>query len=189
MTGGPRQQAILRARQYLERKPVYLDTETTGMDPRDAIVEVAVVDHEGAMLLEQLVRPHIPIPTGATRIHHITDEMVGAAPTWGDVWPQLAMLLRERQTGIYNEEFDLRMLQQSHRYARLEWQPTALSSFCIMKLYADFRNEPGPYGTPRWHRLEDAARQCRVALTGAHRALSDARLARAVLMAIAGARP
>jgi DNA polymerase-3 subunit epsilon len=182
-----RHNAILAARSHVERLPVYLDTETTGTDYNDGIVEIAIADHDGIALLETLVRPHRRIPAAATAIHGITDEMVREALGWPDVWPRVQALLRGRHVGIYNADFDLKMLQQSHRHARMQWQPIGATQFCIMKLYADFRNEPGPYGTPRWHKLEDAARQCRIALPTAHRALADALLARAVLLYVAQA--
>jgi DNA polymerase III subunit epsilon len=182
-----RRNAILTAKRHLERLPVYLDTETTGTDYIDGIVEIAVVDHDGSVLLETLVRPHRPIPADATAIHGITNAMVREASTCPDVWPKVQDILRGRHVGIYNAEFDIKMLQQSHRHARMQWQRIGATQFCIMKLYADFCAEPGAYGTPRWHKLEEARRQCGIALPNAHRALADALLARAVLLHMAQA--
>ncbi len=183
----PRQQAIQTARRHVERLPIYLDTETTGTDYIDGIVELAVIDHDGRVLLQILVRPHRPIPAAATAIHGITNAMVREAPAWPDVWPQVHDILKGRHVGTYHAEFDIKMLQQSHRHARMQWQQIGATKFCIMKLYADFRNEPGEYGAPRWHKLEEAGRQCGIALPNAHRALADALLARAVLLYMAQA--
>jgi len=37
------------------------------------------------------------------------------------------------------------------------------------------------YGSYRWQKLEEAARQCKIAVKGAHRAYADALMARGVL--------
>lgn len=53
---------------------VILDTETTGLDEHDEIVEVAVIDMSGKVLLNTLVNPIQPIPYEATQIHGITND-------------------------------------------------------------------------------------------------------------------
>jgi len=103
-----------RARQLLADQPIFLDTETTGLDPRAEIVEIALIDYDGAVLLDSLVKPTRRIPWDATRVHNISNEMVADAPTWAELWPHAQALLAGRRVGIYNAEFDLRMIQQSH---------------------------------------------------------------------------
>ncbi|HID85120.1 MAG TPA: 3'-5' exonuclease, partial [Anaerolineales bacterium] len=39
--------AIRTAKAWLKRRPVYLDTETTGLDEGAEIIEIAVVDTNG----------------------------------------------------------------------------------------------------------------------------------------------
>ncbi|MEZ4638489.1 MAG: 3'-5' exonuclease [Caldilineaceae bacterium] len=180
-----RQSAVEEAQRLLTQKPIYLDTETTGLDDRAEIIEIAILDHDGAPLFESLVKPRYPIPADAARIHGISNATVTDAPAWPDLWPQIEMILRERTVGIYNADFDLRMLAQSHRFARLDWRHDALTAFCIMQIYARFYGERG-YGGFRWQSLEKAGRQCRLDLPNSHRAADDARLARAVLLHVAG---
>ncbi|MDG1417064.1 MAG: DUF3820 family protein [Maricaulis sp.] len=60
-----------------------IDTETTGVEDDDQLVEIASVDwNEGVLENPQqsFVRPSIPIPPEVSAIHHITDEMVRDAP-------------------------------------------------------------------------------------------------------------
>jgi DNA polymerase III subunit epsilon len=180
-----RQQAILSAQQHIEQLPVYLDTETTGVSTNDEIVEICILDHDGSVLLSTLVKPQNHIPADVTRLHGITDEMVRDAPTWPDVWLLVLAALHSRSVGIYNAEFDLRLMQQSHKRARLRWQPLETDPFCIMRLYASFRGELRRDGLPRWYSLEEAGRQCHIPLPNAHRARADALLAREVLHCIA----
>lgn len=68
-----RQRAIEVARQVCAAKPVYLDTETTGLGSTDEIIEISIIDDDGSTLLETLVKPSQPIPADSTRVHGITD--------------------------------------------------------------------------------------------------------------------
>lgn len=181
-----KRRAIERAQGLVAREPLFLDTETTGLHKTAEIIEVGVVDNAGRVVFASLVRPRRPIPADASAIHGITNEMVADAPTWQELWPELGALLQDRHVGIYNADYDLRLMRQSHRQWRLPWQPVDASAFCIMKLYAQFYGEPNRrYGGFRWQSLERAGLQCRLTLPNTHRAVDDARLARAVLHYIA----
>lgn len=171
----PRQRAIKTAQEYWLGQPLFIDTETTGLDRLAEIVEISVIDHFGDVVLDSLVRPMRRIPADVIRVHGITNEMVRDAPTWAEVWPQVEGVLKERFVGVYNAEFDLRMMRQSHRSNGMAWQFRDNRFFCIMKLYAQFR------GAYRWQKLEEAGRQCGISLPNTHRAKDDALLARAVL--------
>lgn len=180
-----RQQTIEEVRALLAQRPVYLDTETTGLERRAEIVEIAILDHDGTPLIDTLVKPRLPIPWEVVRIHGITDRHVQHAPTWAEVWPQVETILSTRTVGIYNAGFDLRMLEQSHKIARLPWHGDGLRTFCIMQIYARYYGERRN-NSFRWQSLAKAAVQCRLSLANSHRAADDARLARAVLHHIAG---
>lgn len=96
-------------------------------------------------------------------------------------------LLNGRRVGIYNAEYDLRLIQQSHVAHRIAEKAAGSNAFCIMKLYAEFFGQRGSYGGYRWQSLDKAARQCRIRLPNSHRAAADAQLARAVLLHMTGA--
>lgn len=182
-----RHQAIQIALQKLALDPLYLDTETTGTERNSEIVEISILDNQGMIVYQSLVRPTIRIPADATRIHGITNEQVASAPTWLHVWHQVQEHLSGRHVGIYNAEFDLRLIQQTHARVGLRWSTApGFSSFCIMKLYAQYVGEWNRQrGSYRWHSLDSAGRQCRIPLSNTHRASDDALLARAVLHFIA----
>ncbi len=179
--------AIRQAQAEIDRGPVYLDTETTGLRDSDQIVEIGIIDADGRVLFESLVRPIGRISIDAMRVHGITDAMVKNAPTWQDVWPQVDAALSGRRIGIYNADFDTRLMQQSHRAHHWPWQ-TVLNTFCIMKLYAPFRGDwNARYGNYRYYSLDEARAHCRLDLPNAHRATADALLARALLHYMAAA--
>jgi len=182
----PRQKSIELARQMVEAKPVYLDTETTGLNKTDEIVEIAVVDWDGSILFETLVRPSQPIPAEAMRVHGITDEMVKPARPWPIVWQQLRPLLLGRVVAIYNAEFDLRMMQQSMEQYRMPWREQ-FNALDVMRLYSDYRGEWDPMRRAnRRFRLAQAGEAFNIKLPNAHRGAADSLLTRALLHAMAG---
>jgi hypothetical protein len=160
-------------------RAVVLDTETTGL--YDAwIVEIAIVDVKGQVLLDTLVNPGMPIPGDATAIHGITDEMVSGAPVFADILPDLTRILRGRRCGIWNEAFDVGILRgELNRYYRgaepeaapEPWltHPAAtawldgLRTECAMTWYAQWYGDWSDYwGDYTWK-----------ALHGGHRARGD----------------
>jgi DNA polymerase-3 subunit epsilon len=171
--------AARQAWEYWQKKPIFLDTETTGLDFKAEIVEICLIDSDETVLFETLIKPSRRIPPDATRINGITNSMVQCAPTWREVWLEVEEILRGRLIGIYNEEFDVRMITQTNRIYAIPWHPFQCSTFCIMKLYARY------YGRDRWQSLQAAGRQCLIPLPNAHRARADTLLARRVLLHMA----
>ncbi len=181
-----RQRAIQTAQKILEARPIYLDTETTGLDNSDEIIEISIIDDEGQVLFESLVKPSRPIPASATMIHGISNDEVQNARNWPAIWPQVRSVLFGRLVVIYNEAFDLRMMQQSHARYRLPWKER-LTTVDLLKLYAEFRGEWDPNRRSyRYHSLAKAGQQCGISLPNAHRSTADTLLTRALLHHIAG---
>jgi DNA polymerase III epsilon subunit-like protein len=106
-----RQEQIARqAREFINRKPVYIDTETTGLGRTDEIIEISIVDHDGTELYSSLVKPSQAIPREATRIHGISNQMVEVAQAWPIQWPRIRPILFGRLIAAYNVEFDSRLM-------------------------------------------------------------------------------
>lgn len=177
-----RREAAHLARVRLQSHPLYLDTETTGLGAQDEIIEVCLLEADGSVLFESLIRPAGPIPMDAVRVHGISDEMVAQAPRWPEVWAELEPRLTGRAVAVYNAEFDLRLLRQSLSRHSLADRIDASAFFCLMLLYAQFRAEwDASRRGYRWHSLETARRQAGLPYPNTHRARDDAFLARALL--------
>ena len=177
-----RREAAHLARLRLQSSPLYLDTETTGLGPQDEIIEVCLLDSEGGVLFESLVRPTQPIPMDAVALHGITDAMVAQSPRWPEIWPTLRGMMLGRPVGVYNADFDSRLLRQTHARHALTDSVDASAFFCLMLLYAQYRGEwDASRRSFRWHSLETARRQAGLPFPNAHRARDDAYLARALL--------
>lgn len=181
-----RKQAVALARQRLASQPLFLDTETTGVRSTAEIIEICLIDHTGEILLDSLVRPRQPIPPAATMVHGISNAMIANAPTWPELWPHVAAILMQRAVGIYNADFDLRLLKQTHQQYGLLWPPLTFEPFCIMQLYAQFYGEWDIHRNAwRWQSLEKAGQHFHIPLRNSHRAKDDAILAWAVLQEMA----
>lgn len=177
-----RRSVIQEAQALLAANPVYLDTETTGMHFNSEVIEIGIIDDQGQVLFDQLVRPRGMIDPAAGRVHGITLEMLKDAPTWEKVWPQAEAVLMGRMIGVYNVEFDLRLMKQSHSRSWLTWVLPDANFFDIMKLYARYYGDWDPFHRSfRYQSLEIAGRQCGIHLPNAHRALDDCLLTRALL--------
>ena len=177
-----RKNVIYEVRTYLAERPVYLDTETTGMHLSAEVIEIGIIDDKEQVLFDSLIRPRGKIDPAAAQVHGITSEMLADAPTWDQAWPQAEAVLMNRRIGVYNVEFDVRLIKQSHNRSWLRWVLPESNFFDIMKLYAQFHGDWDPYHrTFRYQSLEQAGRQCNISLPNAHRAVDDCLLTRALL--------
>lgn len=180
-----RQRTIETARKIVAAQPLYVDTETTGLDRTDEIIEISIINDDGATLLETLIKPSKPIPLQASRIHGISNQDVQDARTWPVVWPTIRSLLFGRLIVFYNRDFDLRMMQQSHTRYNIPWKEN-FNTFDLLKLYAEFRGQwDSTRRAYRFHSLANAGRDCNIPLPNAHRSTADSLLTRALLHFIA----
>ncbi len=181
-----RDQVISLARQKIEQKPVYIDTETTGLNRSDEIVEISIIDHDGSLILNKLVKPSQPIPPDVEKIHGISNKMVQTTQAWPILWPTIRNHLYGRVIAAYNAPFDQRMMEQSHARYRLPWREN-LEFLDVLTLYSEYRGEwDQAHNSYRIFKLEEAGSFFNVPLPNAHRSTADALLTRAVLHSIAG---
>ncbi|HEY5003916.1 MAG TPA: 3'-5' exonuclease [Ktedonobacteraceae bacterium] len=166
------------AQEMIEQRPLILDTETTGLDPaKDEIIDIALVELDGTVVLDTLVQCQQAIPVEVTKIHGISDEMLQGKPMFPDMWEQLLPHL-SRPLVIYNAAFDIPMLAYgAFRYHIRMDRPDA---HCLMTRYAEYHG--GLDGA--YQRLGVACQKFEIDL-GTHRALSDAQAARQVLLHLA----
>lgn len=198
-----RELIIKAARQLLATNPVILDTETTGLGNDAEIVEIAMIDSDGVVLLNSLVKPVNPIPAEATAIHGITNDMVTNAPDLFQLFKDIADAVEGRAVLIYNAAYDLRLLAQSlnqrvkathpgYQYLCKPQINTLMQQLhtnraCIMELYAEYNGEWDNYRNQyKWQKLTNAAKHFNAARPDAHRALADCLMTLDVVKGIAG---
>jgi len=114
------------------------DVETTGLSPRsDRMVELAAVriDRDGTRSeFHTLLNPGRPIPAGATRIHHITDDMVAEAPHFPRVGLSFLKFIDGSTLVAHNARFDLGFLQESlHRGGMPLWRGRTMDTILLSR--------------------------------------------------------
>ncbi|HPR34346.1 MAG TPA: 3'-5' exonuclease [Anaerolineaceae bacterium] len=181
---------LQRAKAVLELQPIFLDTETTGTGQTDRIIQIGIVDTQGETLFQSLVNPGMPIPAESSAVNGITDDMVKEAPVWTQIWTDVEATLRGRVIGIYNADFDLRLLRQTNKAYGLPMSIETNQAFCVMKLFAAFYGEWNPRNNGfKSQKLEFAGRFFAIPIPNSHDAIDDARLTAALTKAIADYKP
>lgn len=134
---------------------VILDTETTGLDSVDEVVQIGVIDGMGTILVDnQLIRPTCSMDPRAQLVHGISEDMLKDAPSFQDYYPSLDSAIGDRKIIIYNAEFDTRILDQSGRPYSFYFTEKFREVECAMIQYAKFFgawNERK--GSFRWQKL------------------------------------
>lgn len=180
-----RRQAMRWAQDLMKRDFYALDTETTGLGKRDEIVQIAIVDQNGKKALNELIKPTIPIPSEASRIHGIYDRKVEYAVSFEAIHDRLSEILTDQVVIAYNMDFEWRMMQQSGAKYGLSDIQMDKKSGCVMKQYARYKGTAGRRREYKWHKLGNAIVQEGLEVLNAHDALDDARMTLALIRKMA----
>ncbi len=154
---------------------VALDLETTGLTPgRDRIIEVGAArftPHGEEASFSSLVNPGIRPSRFIEGLTGIRADDLATAPKFEDVRADLARFLDGHPIVGHNIEFDLQFL----RSEGLEHRGPVIDTAALARAVLPHLKS---------HRLDDLARELGIAAGGQHRALSDARVAAQVFLAL-----
>lgn len=189
----------------LTRNCFVLDTETTGVNPdTDHIVEIGFQQYDAAGMVKEwhsLINPGVPIPAGASAVHHITDEdfkkcrtcgvrldahpvgkvseTIDAACITPSAWPTFKQLAPNLAKGLVDCDFagqsvrfDLRLLTAEFKRAGVAW--SYAGARIIDSLQLERLAYPRDLGS--LHERYTGAKH-----DGAHGAMSDVRASVAVI--------
>jgi DNA polymerase-3 subunit epsilon len=146
-----------------------VDLETTGGEPgRDRVTEIGVVEIDGFEVSSEwstLVNPGVSIPAPIQALTGITNEMLAAAPSFGEI----AVALHERLGGrvfvAHNARFDYGFLRREFERAGLKFTAKTLCTVRLSRrLYAEHAT----------HSLDSLIARHGIACRARHRALGDA---------------
>jgi DNA polymerase III subunit epsilon len=163
-----------------------LDTETTGLDPKQGhrVIEIAAVEVVDRRLTGRSVHfylnPEREIDPGATDVHGLTWDMLRAKPRFGDIAAEFIEFARGARWVIHNAPFDVAFLDAE--FERMELALTAGICECVIDTLALAREQfPGKKNS-----LDALCERFEIA--NAHRtlhgALLDARLLAEVYLAM-----
>jgi DNA polymerase III subunit epsilon len=144
MNPSDRNAAILWARAVLANATNYyiLDTETTGIYSPE-IIEVAVIDLEETMIINQRFKPKKQIEHGATAIHGITNKMLLDKPKWGIIADRFEQIIGERKLLVYNLDFDSEAI--FHTYSVHDLLSPSITGECVRQWYSQFVGDWNDY--------------------------------------------
>lgn len=109
-------------------RQIFLDTETTGLDPRQGhrIIEVACVELESRRLtgrhLHRYINPEREVDAGAMAVHGISNEFLADKPRFPDIADELREFIAGAELVIHNAPFDLGFLDME--FGRLDLSRT-----------------------------------------------------------------
>jgi len=93
---------------------LFLDTECTGIDAEDRLLQVAFRYNDGTtnMTVNELFKPPVRIKYGAMAIHHVTEKMVAGKPRFIGSKTQMALRTLSESAVLvaHNAKYDLGML-------------------------------------------------------------------------------
>jgi DNA polymerase-3 subunit epsilon len=104
-------------------RQIFLDTETTGLDPNtgDRIVEIGCVEMVSRRLtgrnLHLYLNPERPGSEEAIRIHGLTDEFLADKPRFREIADEFVEYVRGAEVIIHNAGFDVGFLDAELRRA------------------------------------------------------------------------
>ena len=166
-----------------------LDTETTGKYAEE-IVELGIINTRGENVFESYILPRKEyVHMNACRAPGLTREALkaGGAPhlseVWEDVWMQLAAA---EHLLIYYSKFDLKALRKSLCANNIEITDEVKGlrekTYCIMREYAYLRQtRHSYYKNWKWRTLVSAAKDEKVPVKDAHKAIGDCRMTLGVI--------
>lgn len=115
-------------------RQILLDTETTGLDPRQGhrVIEVACVEMQQRRFtgqdLHHYLHPDREIDVGATEVHGITLEMLADKPRFAEIADEFIRYVEGAELIIHNAPFDVGFLNAELDRAG----KPALTTFCTV---------------------------------------------------------
>ncbi|MBM3466748.1 MAG: DNA polymerase III subunit epsilon [Alphaproteobacteria bacterium] len=97
-------------------REIILDTETTGLDPRDGhkVIEIGGVEMINKVLtgnkFHYYVNPERDVPQDAYRIHGISSEFLQDKPLFRDIAHEFINFIHNAKLVIHNAQFDIKFL-------------------------------------------------------------------------------
>jgi DNA polymerase-3 subunit epsilon len=170
-------------------RQIVLDTETTGLNPKEGhrIIEIGCVEIINRRITEryyhQFLQPDRQIEVAASRVHGITNEFLRDKLRFANVVTELMAFIQGAELIIHNASFDVGFINHELQWLQQHWQP--LSHYCSVTDTLTLARErhPGQKNSLdalcKRYNVDNSNRQL-------HGALLDARLLAEVYLAMTG---
>ncbi len=147
------------------KKPLFLDTETTGLGRHNQVIELAIVDNDGFVVIDTLLYTDTLIEYDAKVIHCINESTIQNMPKFSEIQDCVLKLIANKDLWIFNKWFDIGVMENS---ACGDFSIDIKSTNCLMEFSAEKLG-----CNDRYISLANACYKCSVS-SGTHRAKSDA---------------
>lgn len=149
---------------------VVVDLETTGLSPfnGDEIIEIGVTEIKNnniCLNFSRLIKPKGIIPSSATMVNNITNEMVQNEKTLEEVLPKFREYVGDRTVVAHNAKFDVTFLNY---YLEKQGLPLITNYICTMEMLKKLKSY-----TSRSKSLKSACEFYGITNSNAHRADAD----------------
>lgn len=94
-------------------KYVILDTETTGLNDDDQVIQLTIIDLKGKTLINSYFYTDQPVHWAAQKVHNISNKTIKKAPKWTNRWAEIEEILKNKIILAHNKSFDLRLIEQT----------------------------------------------------------------------------
>jgi len=115
-------------------RQIILDTETTGLEPKQGhrIIEVGCVELVNRRLtgnnFHYYLNPQREIDEGAVAVHGLTTEFLSDKPLYEDIAEELYEYLKGAEVVIHNAAFDVGFI--NHEYRLMGFEHSDMARWC-----------------------------------------------------------
>lgn len=107
-------------------REICLDTETTGLEPRDGhrIIEIGCVELinkiKTGRTFQRYINPQMAMPEDAFKIHGLSTQFLNDKPVFADIAKDFIEFVKDAKLVIHNASFDMKFINHELRKCGLE---------------------------------------------------------------------
>lgn len=180
---------------------ITIDTESTGLEPQDQIIQLSIINLNNEVLFNQYFKPTVEIHPDARKVHGISPEFLSDKPHFDDFKDTIVSLLNEKFIIGYKVGFDMGMLDRQLGH-KMESNPLyrLRGVIDLIEVYAEYHGEPSSKGDYfKWQKLTTALKNLGITeyvknnsshpLSDFHNALTDVRATNELFFRMVEERP
>lgn len=166
---GAKRRSGTAAANVLNKERVFLDIETTGLDPeKDDIIEIAALAADNAEIISSwsaLIKINTALPPQISELTGISSEMLESGAKLADTLQRLGEIIKGRGVVCFNKKFDITFLENAFNKNGLEFPISNVTDVLTLarKRIMDIEN----------YKLGTIAEYFKIPCETSHRALAD----------------
>ena len=90
-----------------------IDTETTGLQKDDEVIELAIIDFTGKEIYHSMYEPQKDVHWAASKVSKLTKKKLIGSPKFMDEWSRIVELIGNKKLIAHNASFDYQLIKQT----------------------------------------------------------------------------